>query len=760
MADQVFILRIEGYATPGDATGTQLAMCAPALPDYAASNYVATMLGSLPSIDGVRWDMAKARVTDARVRWVMRNSDDYPNALFTPRPLTLVDEEVDASEKPITLLETVADLGIVAGKILFCGREAWAVESESGRVVTVVRGAGASEATTHPSRSRVFAYPPVVYGRRFSVAVVERLGSAGSGDEVVICRGYISAEPAAGIILTANWEGMTGLGRGTLLEHRPRITVDVAIYEGDPPSFGGPLLPYDDSNGGAGAVPTFSDDGGLLYLPKSRVVLRWEYASGASQIDDRATVWGAFSDIIDGLEATGEVTQLEVVEVAWSGDSRYSPFGYIEDPAGTPTTVVTDHPCDIALNLLLSTVAGDNYTGSYSWDRGAKLAPHAAMGVDVAQVDVAAFVRARDGDLAGLRARNYWIGAEPTDIWEEMQRLFGVLGYTVGTRVDGTVTLLYLRDIYPGQGRTLNGDDLAKAPDWSFGAITNPLDTITAEVGAGPGGDGSVDVTITAEDGTRYYPTRRVKVGGSEAWKRTPYHWEDAAGIDTPLVRLIARRLRRSALRVPTMRLVFGQNAWASHDLGDAVVLDNALLPSPSTGAGGGSEQLSGYIVAYSPDVARRTATVDLIVADSSGRLALYGPTATVVSYDAGTLTLTVEPDEWSDTGDDATTFEAGQAVHLADEHGVLLSTVAHATVDSVTTATIVLDAHWVDGSGNMDGAGGRNEPAAGDIVILAGYDDARDEDKAVYGFTAAVATLGDVPLVGTAEDPAYLWGD
>ena len=630
MGKQVFILRVEGYATPGDPTGSQLALCAPAAPDYGGANYIAGVLGSLPRLDGVSWNMGQARVSDGRVRWVIRDQDAYPNALFAPRPIALTDEAVDASETAITLNKDCGDLGLAAGELLFCGLETWAVASESGQTVTVVRGAGDSIAVEHPDRARVYAYPPTVLGRRFSVSIVDRYGAT-ANDEVVIAKGYVQEEPVCGVTLVADWQGITGIGRGVLIDDVDRISVSVQRTDEGPPHFGVPFVSYD-----TGASPTvfdsrYSDDGAMLYLEKSGVVVRWEDNGGSGGfVDTRAAVWGDLADVLP--KSTEETAVISVRELAWSGDSRYSPFGYITDPSGSPTTVTTDHPCDIALNLLLSTAAGTNYSGSTSWDMGGKLAPHAALGADIGDVDTSAFTSARDGDLAGVRARNYWLGGESTDIGTEMRRLFGPLGYTVAVQLDGTITLLYLRDQYPGQGTTLDSDDLAAAANWSFGAISHPLNSVVVEVGTGPDGRGGVDLPIDTEDADRYYPTRRVKVGGTERWKASPYHWEDASGSESPLVRLAKRRLRRGSTRVATARLRLGAAAWQSVALGDFVNLDHSLLPKPSTGTAGITTPLSGFVTSYRPDVGRRTADIEVVVGDDSGRTALWAPSATVAT--------------------------------------------------------------------------------------------------------------------------------
>ena len=140
----------------------------------------------------------------------------------------------------------------------------------------------------------------------------------------------------------------------------------------------------------------------------------------------------------------------------------------------------------------------------------------------------------------------------------------------------------------------------------------------------------------------------------------------------------------------------------------------------------------------------------------STGNVRLVSPSALVVSYFPGAFAITVDDTEFVRHADTASGhFEVGQKVALIDEHGVLLSTVSGSEVAGVAAATITLDAHFVDGSGNITAM------AAGSIVVFDTYDTvtSAQQDKWAHCSDAGSPAAG-TPTLGAGADPAHEYGD
>ncbi len=755
MSRHVAIVTIQGIPD-AFTSGAAAKLCYPRVPNYGSlGNYFPVLLDR-PGGVGARWDVVGGTASTGQLELLVSDETTWggltlPVAWWarTPRPVTEIDPEgtdASAATTTISLLHDPANIPELAiGRYIWIGTETLRVTAHVGLTIIVARAQAGSVAVAHPRGSDIYARPPSLIGRIVTISEVDDSTATSSAAEVAIMRGYVASDPVGrnrGFAISVNTASLNA---------RMNDRADWVVFGASVDADG---QPYPSIGGGA---PRFGDGTrGYYWIPRWGLVLERYVVDGVSRVEPSA-LHGDWGDITD-FSALAEPNQ-EAWEIIWTGAGQH-PYGY-DDGSFVPSR----HPVDIALNHILSTPAGTNETGGASWDLGTILAPDHALGVPVAYVDVAAWVALRDGPLAEAEADDLWYGGSRRETYASFfRRLLGPLGVGVGVGSDGVWRPLALRDVYLGGDTVaLTNAELQDPEQWTQDAVSRPADVVEMVSQRGPvGRDEGYPIVSPELDGASLYPRADgVRVGGVEVIDDIPYlseHWD---GGQSWGVRLQNRRMRRLAARVPVVTVrVQGSG---DIDLGSPVTLHApGLLRDPRTGAiqAEADAPLRGIVAEYSPIAGRRAARVTVVQTDTDARVARIGPGATVTSYAHGTYTLTVEEDDHSETGDDATTFEAGQVVDLLSSTGVLRSRVASAVIDSVTTDTIVLEDHWQDEAGDMDGQSGRSAPAAGDYVVLARYDETRADDQAIYAWGAGVGTAGALPTLGVGNEEPYRYGD
>ncbi len=753
-APQSYMVRIQGLAAAGSAT--ILSYCGPTIPAYGSAPTFVVGLSAIPSGGGSEWKPLELRATVGGFTVLLHGDLDTgpPLLVLDPEPIGYVDEQLLPAE---TAFDVALTQDMEDGSTLYIEGEtihATTYDEVNGRVTVATRAAAGTVAGFHLGNARIYLAPPWMTGREVTVLRAPR-AAASSAAEVVLRRGHI-ARPQQHAGLSITLECDTSVGSLDLERHPRGYTVE--IYD-SPILRGGVHVTAPGWLDGAVMVPRYSDDGAYLLVPDLGIVVRGAFGDsvGGWRMERRIAA-GDPSRVVSASEAAERAAQYLAYEVLYTG-GIYNPCGY-DDGSDTPSRA----PGVVALNIWLSTPAGDNYApGGTSYDRGTRMAPHVAVGWPYDRVDVDSFLQLDAGPLAGAEAELWLGGPKPESVDDIMRRLLGPYGVTVIITPAGIVRAVYVRDVYVDDDTPDLRDYLetrgAADGEWRQGVEERPLSAVRIVPEVAPGIDGE-PVDSTEEGGDDFYPDGPIGVGGSLAIERAAIRGDLARIRGGPVSRGLARMFRRGALRVVTASVICTRQAGEDFAPGDEVQLSGPIpkaIRNPRTGELIGSgEGVVGLVLSVDPQETRTPMTL-VLTGMASDRRSRYSATATVVSYDAGTSTLTVEADEHSGTGDDSALFLDGFVVALLSATGRVRSTVARATVDGDGGSnTIVLVDHWQDEAGDMDGTDGRRAPRAGDLVVYGDYDETTATQQDDEAYLASISS-STVPYLD--GDAAYVYG-
>lgn len=745
-----YIVTIEGIGQVVSGTAEQTRYCYAdnpgGVPDYASglAHYVPG-LARAPTGVSAAWDLVKQTVTVGRYSLVLRDGVGPVRFYRTrPHPLTELRTAVNASATSFTMAEPSGTgdtgSGIVSDSIYYMGREtvkSGTITPVTNNVVPVTRGVCGSTAEGHAVGADMYDGPPVLVGRKVTVYEVP-VDAASAASEVVILRGYVAVEPAAGIHSVTlevhdRLRGELG-GIGDLNAY-------VAWYEND-------VLPADviigvDQQDGTTPQPIVNA-GGYWYFPDAEMVLPAAWSGSRWNVDTTRLVWPE-----DDTELERESHSQPARQVLLSdADLPYPPF---DDGAGA----VSDHPCDIA-RCLLTTFDGANGAFDVQTSRAA-LYPNFALGVDSAAVDNAAFIRARN-HLGGVRARRLWLNAtvEPDTIDEVFHQLFGPLGWAVGTRRDGSWTIIRLADVYPSDTVvTLDGAaagrTLIRPGQWRHTTWGRPLDRLLIKTDPGPEDEGTKNAVVREEELLALY---RENVGGAEKWERTPYTFDQWYPSTSVAAGHAVRRVARLAQRLAVLTVWVGPSTIGSVDVGTQVLIKDTAIRDPQTGLkyAVGGVGFYGVVTSVRTDWDRRIAECTVVLTDTPDKVAHYCAAATVSSvlgavYDVESRDYTSADGPF---GSDATAFRVGDKVRLCDSRLVERSGGVR-TVDATADgppAKLTLDSAF-SVSAN-----------AGDTIVYGGFLDHSAIQLAENASSSEGGSTGaEVGLDGLGSPP-YVWGD
>lgn len=751
MSQRVYIVRIQGVSGESGSTN-RLAFCTPVLPAYADADDYVLALTDRPTGGGSEWKPLELSSTVGGFTVLLhRRAGKGPSLdVLDPQPIGQLLTDVAAGSAAYVL-----DLGTTVSDEdrLYVEAELAPVVSILANVAQVSRGAADTTAAAHPGGARVYAVPPSMVGRIVEVSVVDR-NAASAASETIVRRGYIHApQQHSGHSLTIQCDA--DAGEAKLERHPEGHVVYVArsrVIEGgivvNPPGF------FD----GAEVAPRYASTGAYWHIPEYDIVVRGDY-DGTSWIMRRRLVAGDPGSV--PFDEPGDVLpRVLAYEVLYTGGDL-NPCGY-DDSGDVPSR----NPAYVALNVWISTAAGTNHAGSgRNYDRGSTMAPHVAVGWPYQLVDIDAFEELAEGLLAGAEAELWLGGSVRETVHELMRRLLGPYGIAVIITPAGVVRPVWQRDVVYSESTPNLKSYLieSSAGEWTQGVVERPLDSISIIPEIAPGlSDGPIDNFETG--GESYYESGPVLVGGALEIDRAAVRSDQARLPGSAVARAITTLLRRGALRWVQAELVCTRRAGETFAPGDEFAIPGPIpvLTNPQTGLDLSSgEALVGLITKVDP-LSDRTPVSAIITGVSSTRLAKHTASATVSSYDSGTMVLTVESADWGDT-DDALDFAATYVVELRSPSGKLRSTVSPAVVDAVASASITLVDHFADDLGDMDGTSGRRAPRNGDLVVFALYDevvdDQRDDDAYLAARTSTFAppTLPDADGDGSNDLP-YLY--
>jgi len=444
----------------------------------------------------------------------------------------------------------------------------------------------------------------------------------------------------------------------------------------------------------------------------------------------------------------------EVLPIAWSSDGSVDVKGELFF-----LPWISDHPIDIALQLILSTgtststtngvANGTNYTaGQTNYDS----LPRAwGMGVPISWLDQTEIEQTRDLKIPGQRGAGVIV--EPFELREFLTKeVYQPWGLFPVTKLQG---LYSIRRLDPPM----------------------PLDTPTAITAAhlveAPGFDANIAAVIGR---VRYKYDRGLKGHATENFSEfteAQALYEGVFGTverDSGLMRARANRpaFEGAGLRFPGLAGGGGADAWAldqtgwwqtwferpppvvdvtvlwgQHTLeaGDLVTLTNTAIPDVTDGTIGVTAA-PGVITKKKPNDADGTVEFLLLMMGiHSGQFRHVAPSALVTAWVGGTKTLTVDNDSYAADGDtDVAHFTVGDVIEVATADLATISgqaTIVSITVGGSTTAIV------------LDVVPATHTPANTDILLFANAADVVEVQQVdIYAFMAddALAFGGYVP--------------
>lgn len=744
--DQCVLVIIEGL---GCADG-QLVFCFPEIPDCATSDpeYVRGLEGPPQQTSG-RWDIIKGSFSVGRYRITFgRNAGSIPWLAADLDPIsTVTDDPLDDSSLTVNHARTNTAAGIVAGKILYCGRETWKVNVAVGAATSftiTARGFASSPALAHSYGAEIKTAPPTLIGRRVVVYEIDRVGGSYPTTADIALRGCVFSEPAAGIGSHVTIEVFDRFIRG-LLNESPKWS-PFSLNPTNPTASLQTNLAVGHSNYLAHTIG--NESGGYFVIDAAAFAASSPVGGYWVLPLDRPAMWGS------PPEDWGEVTDRAAYLVLYS-KGPYPAFRYYDVEADE--WIPSANPAVIMLNVLMS-IDGTNYdwADAYRFDLGSYettdggLHPGFSLGVLRDDIDLDSFLDAQWGDLYGVEA-HLWLGGRTQESIEGLaKRLLEPCGYVCGCGRQGLWKILRLSDVYPGDAMACGGLMDPRAVKQIVRG--RALEQITIECDTGPDGKALNTAIVTEESGLELYPDH---VGQHEVYKSAPYPLSAYDGEESYLYSLLLSRIRRlgANLLIIEGRL---RPSFFSLDIGGALELFDPVLDNPRTGVRLTTGEVV-YARGTSVTAEHRGRTIQIQAHICKGyRTARMSPSATVTA-DLGGGGVSVSEHAHTHDGDgDGKRFSVGDKVVLCDSHFVPRTATTGANVATVTAAT-----HEEVSVGNwLDAGGSAVTPAAGDELVFAGYDDVVSSQIGTYAYCADGGAAGTEPSLGAAGDDPYIFGD
>jgi len=380
----VYFARIEGIAN----SAGQLRLACRQLPDYADDETWIVGLAQAPTGVSAAWDLVDHRVSVGRISLeLMPTAGEDRFWRVRARPLSELTAAVTAGGTSWPVAPTTR---IAFDDVLYCDRETVHVTgitvNGAGEVtaITVVRGFGGSTAAIHSEGADLHPAPPALTGRRVTVYETPRAGGS-AVDEIAILRGYCAGELASGI----HWARIDCVDRfgRALLNRDPvqLVTSEVRITRDGEPAGYARVARAD----GSTHAPRYRSDRAAIYHQRSGLVELFRYVAGPPP------EWKTNPEVLWAAADFGGPLDGRSFELAYAntfgdstGETGAPPFGYTPD-GGALT--YSDHPIDIALNLLVSLDTTNKTAGRTNYDLGARLYPHLALGLPIGDIDQEAF---------------------------------------------------------------------------------------------------------------------------------------------------------------------------------------------------------------------------------------------------------------------------------------------------------------------------------------------------------------------------------
>lgn len=698
-------LRIEGVGTPD---GQYRLSMGPA-PAWDADDLYHECLDSWPDEIGTEVDFLTGEAKQTAGNFSVRQTNTTRPILWDTDP-TVVALATAAVGATSTSIQT--DTTTLAGTVIHWDREAILLGTHAGGGVYTgcTRGYLGTQATRHGDGElpdlELYQLPWSLKGRLVQVVEVPQ-SAAGYGDEVVIWAGVLQEVEA------------TGLSRFKL------ACRDLLSLLGDV-ELGSPVCRWIGSQsqqirrpwGGYGSSASTArcmvveESSGFVGVAPYRVAPPGFGQGFWLQIEQIIAVGSYPTPPTD--RAPQERTFREVI-------STHSAQPASSATPGDDTLPLSQQPAELVLQLLTTTrnqgIAGAN--GDY--DTGIDFLAGGIPALVVDQAQILAWGQRH----APFEVDNLFIGLEgPEKLSAVLAKILRPLGAALVVR-QGKLAVVQLADApsFDASASLTESQVITTGASQARG-LGAQIDSVSVEYALIPGVGSSSD----RSDDVRQ--PRRLPPGGRSSLSLDATAYASSAVSRLGAVGMLFR------YRIPAPRASLDVLSSASYWPGDVVqvVSSNLLGRSGAKGVSTTALVLGRRLVFEGPapgqggrgsSILRYTLALTGLIHRVQG---LIGPSARVVSWNAGTKTLTVAANAYTSAANpnlatDAEGFFAGDVVQLVDEYGTVVT--PSATVASVGANTIILTAVPA------------TAPVAGDVVRAAAWSLAVAAQRARWAFVA-----------------------
>lgn len=714
----------------------------------------------VPSLEAQQVDHLEGRVDMGALRLAIQNRDD---ALLEYWPTYRTDGRLELyasldHDDPLLVAQELPGGSALSGyptgaQTLYLHRETLLASARSGAEFTISRrGAYRSPASDHRGRQGssvpgevLTRYPRSMVGRRVWLYVGLDAGSA--TDAVLafsgVVRGLGWQNGCSELVLSCDdWQGAI---------QRPLFTdlADVFARAGEGEPFANLIyLGADTYEVWLGGATSTLEVGESVYLPLlGTLALLTRLTPSTSTLG-----LGQYRFSVEGYgyrrEEPGGTTAwpLSPAAALVAGQEPAGFYGGTGFTAGTPS----GHPLSILLSILTSTGTGEN--GDYDVLPATRGCAIPAEEIDVAGIEA---LIARTPDLRVAVPVTEVVPNAREWLIAELLRPFG---FYLAPVLGSSLSVRQLQAPSPDEiaaAPTLTTDDLARTEDGGLVRLEGPFVEMDKVVGGlalsdSPAlVDGKLEplapVTITATESLETlldYPNAQIVEITSHGLHGGRGQDGFAPRVDREAVlsRLLAAYAARYSRPPVSLKAAFDLRQIGLN-VGDLVSLDFARVPSIRAAAFGTD---GSYAEVTQKEVDLGAGLVTLTLTQSAlgtARARYIAPACEITAWNAGTLTLTVAANAYTEAGvaSDTDAFAVGYRVRIYRED--LATRFAAVAVASKTATTLVLGA-----------APAGYTYAAGDVVLLADY--ASDGQVAAALGRYAYCASGSTSLLGTSDDP------
>lgn len=707
----IVIIEIVGI---GDVDAGIWRFCS-AVPSYGGDE-CKPWLTEMPSIRGEQVDLRTGQISlgDLQFR-LLDGTSDQPMAISrlfgsAVKPASYLSEDISASD---TAFEIYRRGAFEDGSLMWIGREVLERGANSGSDITVTRARLGSTAKNHKSGTPIYPRMPNLGGA--IVRVYESPSDAtSSGDEVLIGRYSIdSARLIDGVAWEISASSSLGFASGYIATGvaQPSICDDIsrdgvlrftpqgqAAYRGNPYSREASLWP----------------EGSFVLLGEELIAVDTAEDPFALTVLRRGDCGTQQTD-----EPSGQtIAPALAAPYSAGGSFRYSSTNSTTRASGWSSST---HWVDVILCLMTSSASPEDglelVNGDATYGNWSCLSPGWGAGIRVSEIDLASFALAKKRTM-GVGLDNMIIEAKAMPLSDLLRPVLYAVGAALST-VEGKITVSLLGSPSLGEALTeIDSDRLIDHPEIE-GLLSRQVGRVGIEIRSMTGDE--IEETVLAVDVPSVPTDSQSQV--------------ESATIEAPIAShcvptwmlMRAAEIAMLAAR-PSWMVKANVSPNAEIALADQVYVTAENLPALAGGDVGWDS-----VPAIVTRVDRRYGVdhaLEIEMQAIADRPAKIAPSALISSVSS--LAITVAANEFSQTGEtglpatDASAFAVGQIVTIVLADG------QDATGGNLTAEITNISGNVITVDDAMGGA-----ISAGRIVVLAGFDDAVQDDQAEIAWQA-----------------------